>query len=70
MSKFRGLSLHKKKIDPTLSKFSILPFLPFPISLSQYMCVSQYMCGHNLTMKFQPDFQNFRALNGIVNSCS
>ena len=28
------------------------------------------MCGHNLTMKFPPDFHNYTELNGLVNSFS
>ena len=30
--------------------------------------ISQYMCGHNLTMKFPPDFHNYTGLKGLVNS--
>ena len=28
------------------------------------------MCGHNLTMKFPPDFHNYTKLNGLLNSPS
>ena len=34
-----------------------------------FHCLSQYMCGHNLTMKFPPDFHNYTGLNGLV-QCS
>ena len=30
----------------------------------------QYMCGHNLRMKFPPNFQNYTGLKGLVNSFS
>ena len=26
------------------------------------------MCGHNLTLKFPPDFHNYTGVNGLVNS--
>ena len=28
------------------------------------------MCGHNVTMMFPPDFDNYTGLNGLVNSFS
>ena len=31
-------------------------------------CLSGYMCGDNLTMKFPPDFHNYTGLNELVNS--
>ena len=30
----------------------------------------RYMCGHNLRMKFPPNFQNYTGLKGLVNSFS
>ena len=33
-------------------------------------CLSRYMCGHNLTMKFPHDFHNCTGLNRLVNYCS
>ena len=35
-----------------------------------FHCLSQYMCGHNLIMKFPLDFYNYTGLNGLVNSFS
>ena len=63
MWKFRNLSLHKRRIYPPLACFSVLFFFSL-------QCLSQYMCGHNLGMKFPPDFHNCTGLNRLVNSCS
>ena len=65
MWKVRELPLHEQKIYPTLTSFSVLPFL---LLLQLLECLSGYMCGNNLTMKFPPDFHNYTALNGLVNS--
>ena len=54
-----------KKNSPTLTSFSVLPFLPL---LQLLECLNGYMCGHNLTMKFPLDFHNYTGLNGLVNS--
>ena len=51
----------------TLISFSVLAFLPL---LQLLQCLSGYMCGHNLTMKFPPDFHNYTGLKGLVNSFS
>ena len=64
--KFRDLTWHERRIHTTLS-FSVLAFL----SLLQLLeCLNGYMCGHNLTMKFPPDFHNYTGLKGLVNSFS
>ena len=54
-------------IYPTLTSFSVLPFLP-PLQLLESL--NLYMCGHNFTMKFSPDFHHYTGLNGLVNSFS
>ena len=64
MWKVRELPLHEQKIYPTLTSFSVLPFL---LLLQLLECLSGYMCGNNLTMKFPPDFHNYTGLNGFVN---
>ena len=63
--KFRDLTWHERRIHPTLTSFSVLAFLPL---LQLLECLNGYMCGHNLTMKFPPDFHNYTGLNGLVNS--
>ena len=63
MWKVRDLPLHEKRIYPTLTSFSVLPFLPL---LQLLACLSGYMCGNSLTLKF--DFHNYTGLNGLVNS--
>ena len=65
MWKVRDLPWHERRIYPTLTSFSVLPFLPL---LQLLECLNGYMCGHNLTMKFPPDFHNYTGLNGLVNS--
>ena len=62
--KFRDLTWHERRIHPTLTSFSVLAFLPL---LQLLECLNGYMCGHNLTMKFPPDFHNYTGLNGFVN---
>ena len=64
MWKFRDLPWHERRIHLTLTSFSVLPFLPL---LQLLECQNWYMCGHNLTMKFPPDFHNYTGLNGFVN---
>ena len=56
-----------RRIHPTLTSFSVLHFLPL---LQLLECLNGYMCGHNLTMQFLPDFHNYTGLNGLVNSFS
>ena len=65
MWKVLELPLHEKRIYPTLTSFSVLPFL-FLLQLLE--CLSGYMCRNNLTMKFPPDFHNYTGLNRLVNS--
>ena len=65
MWKFRNLPWHERRIYPTLTSFSVLPFLPL---LQLLECLNGYMCGHNLIMKFPPDFHNYTGLNRFVNS--
>ena len=50
--KFRDLPLHKRDIYSTLTSFSFFPFRFFK-------CLNWYMCGHNLPMKFPPNFHNY-----------
>ena len=64
---FCNLTWHEKTIYPTLTGFSVLPFLPI---LQLLQCLNGYMRGHNLTMKFPTDFPNYTGLNGFVNSFS
>ena len=65
MWKFRDLPVHERRICPTLTSFSVFSFLPL---LQLLKCLSEYLCGHNLTMKFPSDFHNCTGLNGLVNS--
>ena len=53
-----------KRIYPTLTSFTVL-FLPL---LQLIECLSGYMCGHKLTIKFPTDLHNCTGLNGPVNS--
>ena len=50
---------------PHINKFFSSSFFPL---LQLLECLSGYMCGDNLTMKFPPDFQNYTGMNGLVNS--
>ena len=61
------MKISRSIIYPTLTGFSVLPFLPL---LQLLECLSQYMCGHNFTMKFASDFHNYTELNGLLNSFS
>ena len=49
----------------TWTNFSVFPFLHL---LQLWECLSRYMCGENLTMKFPPDFPYYTGLNELVNS--
>ena len=51
------------EFTPTFTIFQFFLFFYF-------QCLSGYMCGHNLTMKFPPDFHNYTALKWLVNSFS
>ena len=65
MWKVRGLPWHERRIYHTLTNFSAFPFFQL---LQLLECLSGYMCGDNLTMKFPPDFHNYTGLNVLVNS--
>ena len=65
MWKVRGLPWRERRIYHTLTSFSVFPFFQL---LQVLECLSGYMCGNNLTMKFPPDFHNYTGLNGLVNS--
>ena len=65
MWKVRGLPWHERRIYHKLTSFSVFPFFQL---LQLLECLSGYMCGDNLTMKFPPDFHNYTGLNGLVNS--
>ena len=65
MWKFPDLPLHERKIYPLSHVFPILLFLSL---LRLFECLSGYMCGHNLTMKFPPDFHNYTRLNWSIPS--
>ena len=67
MWKFHDPIWHERRIHPILTSFSVLAFLPL---LQLLQCLNGYMCGHNLAMKFPPDFQNYTGLKGLVNSFS
>ena len=45
----------------TLTSFQLFLFFHF-------QCLSRYMCGHNLTMKFPLDFHSYTGLNRLVYS--
>ena len=67
MWKVRGLPWHERRIYHKLVSFSVFPFFQL---LQVLECLSGYMWGDNLTMKFSPDFLNYTGLNGLVNSFS
>ena len=50
---------------PHLPSLPILLFLPL---LQLLECLSEYMYGHKLKMKFPPDFHNYTGLIELVNS--
>ena len=61
----RGLPWHERRIYHTLTSFSGFSFFQL---LQLLECLSGYMCGDNLTMKFPPDFHKYTGLNGLANS--
>ena len=65
MWKVHGLPWHERRIYHKLTSFSVFPFFQL---LQLLECLSGYMCGNNLTMKFPPGFHNYTGLNGPVNS--
>ena len=64
MWKVLGLPWHERRIYYTLSSISVFPFFQL---LQLLECLSGYMCGDNVTIKFPPDFHNYTGLNGFVN---
>ena len=64
MWKVRGLPWHEGRIYHTLSSISVFPFFQL---LQLLECLSRYMCGDNVSIKFPPDFHNYTGLNGFVN---
>ena len=50
---------------PHINKFFSFSYFQL---LQLLECLSGYMCGDNLTMKFPLDFHKYTALNGLVNS--
>ena len=50
---------------PHMNKFFNCSFFQL---LQLLECLSGYICGDNLTMKFPPDFHNYTGLNGLINS--
>ena len=65
MWKVQGLPWHERTIYHTWTNFSVFPFFQL---LQLWECLSGYMCGDNLTMKFPSDIHNYTGLNGLVNS--
>ena len=63
MWKFRNLHLHKRRIYPTLTNFSVLLFLPLPVPKSVH-------AWPQLENEFPPDFHNYTALSRLMNSFS
>ena len=61
--KFHDLPFH----NPTLTNFSVLPFLPL-LQLSECRYEKSVHGGQNFTIKFPPDFHYYTGLNGLVNS--
>ena len=60
MGKFRDLPSHIRRPDFTNFFSSFFPSTSAAIG-------SRFLCGHNLTMKFPPDFHNYAELNKLVN---
>ena len=64
MWKVRGLPWHERRIYHTLTSISVFPFFQL---LQLLECISRYMCGDNVTIRFPPDFHDYTGLNGFVN---
>ena len=64
MWKVRGLPWHERRIYHTLTSISVFPFFQL---LQLLECLSGYMCGDSVTIKFPPDFHNYTGLNEFVN---
>ena len=58
------MTWHERRIYHTLSSISVFPFFQL---LQLLECLSGYMCGDNVTIKFPPDFHNYTGLNKFVN---
>ena len=65
MWKVRGLPWHERRIYHTLTSISVFPFFQL---LQLLECLSGYMCGDNLKMKFPSDSHDYTGLNRLVNS--
>ena len=73
MWQVRGLPWYERRIYHTLISISVFRFFNFSNENLNELeleleCLSGYMCGDNLTMKFPPNFHNYTGLNGLVNS--
>ena len=66
MWKVRGLPWHERRNYQTLTIISVFPFSQL---LQLLECLSGYMCGDNMTIKFPPDFHNYTGLNGWFVNC-
>ena len=64
MWKVRGLPSHERRICHTLTSISVFSFFQL---LQLLECLSWYLCGDNVTIKFPPDFHNYTGLNRFVN---
>ena len=59
----RYVKISRSTIYPTLTSFSVFPFLPLFQLLE---CLSRYMCGHNFRMNFPPDNNNNNNNNNVM----
>ena len=64
MKSSRSATTWKENL-PHINKCFSFSFLQL---LQLLKCLSGYMCGGNLTMKFPPDFHKYTGLNGLANS--
>ena len=64
MWKVCGLPLHERRIYHTLTSISVFSFFQL---LQLLECLSGYMHGDNVTIKFLPDFHSYTRLNGFLN---
>ena len=63
MKSSRSATTWKENL-PHINKYFSFSFLQL---LQLLECLSGYMCGGNLTMKFPPDFHKYTGLNGLLN---
>ena len=61
---FRYVKASRSTIYRTLTCFSVLLFLPL---IQPLKCLCWFICGHNFTMKFPPDFHNYTRLLHLIN---